>query len=151
MKRFNFRLERLLTLKKRAEDARQLALAKARANADLRRSALIELDAQRQELYTTERAHLSGATLDVATLKHFSRRQLFIRREELGGRATLAALDKEVERKREELIRATVERKALDTLKERRRETYVREELLSEQKETDEIAANTRRVHIPQF
>ncbi len=140
MKRFDFRLERVLALKQRVETERQGIFAAAERRVNDQEERLKDLRQSRQNTFSSERRELVGA-VPLASLRNYSRFYAALSRSELIARETLDALARDRERKRLELQRAAQERKGLELLKERHRGRYQALADRAEQAEFDESAA----------
>jgi len=140
MKKFRFRLERILQLKSHAEKEKQKNYGLAVSKVVDQQTALAGIDDSRRSLQDTQRQRLSGA-LDTSMMSVFSRYYLLLKKKEIGGRELLKAYEKEQEKKRIELVEATREKKTYEKLKERKFEAYNKETELSIQKEQDEMAS----------
>lgn len=142
MKKFQFRLQKLLQIKAHRKMEKQKELAKA------------------ERVRRMEEAHLellhSRMTQEIADLQmhkveHVDCRRLtqsaYYQQRLIGNMATqrqVIANAKKLEAdKRENLIEAAKEEKVFDKLKERQQERYWQEMETLQQKETDEIARNT--------
>jgi len=143
MKKFRFRLEPLLKLKAHREKEKQKIHALALHKVIEQEHGLESISHDRLGHQVQLREYLQGA-LDIGRLSAFSRYFVKLKKDELTGREMLRAFRKEAEKKRGELIEATRQRKIYEKLKERRHEQYIKNYLLTEQKEQDEIASNTQ-------
>ena len=141
MKKFRFTLQPVLEHRERIEDACKTALAARQRELDL---AQAELDAlgerfrDHSEMLRGEHRSLSAEDLRL----HYAHVAFLDRAidAQLGVVATRRAA---VERARADVLEASKERKAVEKLKDRRRETYAEEERRVEQNELDD--ANARR------
>ncbi len=140
MKKFNFRLERILQLKEHTEKEKQKVLALATHKVLTQESKLHQIDWTRQQIQKDQIEHLTGA-IDSGRLSIYSRYYLRLKKDELTGIAMLRALRKTQDEKRQELIEATRQKKIFEILKERRKARYYKELELSIQKEQDELAS----------
>ncbi|HVO38582.1 MAG TPA: flagellar export protein FliJ [Spirochaetia bacterium] len=145
MRRFQFRLERFLELRRWKERECEIALAKVlgeclvleRRIADI----AVEVSASFFTVFTT------GGAVDIGTM---ARRELYVLRlaqERERTEATLAEKRVELEEVRAKYVEAARARKVLDKLKERRADDYYERQLDEEFKTVDEIntAAQSRR------
>ncbi|MEW5923043.1 MAG: flagellar export protein FliJ [Candidatus Zixiibacteriota bacterium] len=142
MKKFRFRLERLLQLKTHAEKERQKLLGQAVQKVIEKESELRELDNTRRDIQLSQRQRLSGS-VNISNLSVYSRYYVLLKKKEMGGRELLKAYQKDQEKKRLALVEATREKKIFEKLKERKFDAYRKEMELSTQKEQDEIASQT--------
>lgn len=142
MKKFRFRLERLLQLKAHAEKEKQKLLGQAVQKVLEKESELRELDDTRRDIQSSQRQHLNGS-VSLSNLSVYSRYYVLLKKKEMGGRELLKAYQTDQEKKRLALVEATREKKIFEKLKERKFDAYLKEMELSTQKEQDEIASQT--------
>lgn len=140
MKKFNFRLERILELKEHTEKEKQKILALATHKVLAQEGELHHIDRTRRQIQKNQLKHLTGA-IDSGRLTIYSRYYLRLKKDEVTGMAMLKALRKTQDEKRLELIEATRQKKIYEILKERRIARYYKELELSIQKEQDELAS----------
>lgn len=148
MRRFQFRLERFLDLRRWKEREWELALAKILGECLLLENRITEIGreigASRLAVFT------DGARVDIEAM---SRRELYVQRlvkERERTHATLAEKRKEMEKVRARYLEASKERKVLDKLKERRAEEYYGRQKAEEFKTIDDLntaAAASRGIH----
>ena len=122
MRRFQFRLERFLELKRYRERERELELARVQGECLLLTRRIEGIDADVAE--SRSRQFSSGAAVDIESM---ARRDLFIQRlfrERERTQERLAEKTREMEAVREKYLQAAKERKVLDKLKERRAADY---------------------------
>jgi len=145
MKRFSFRLERVLHLRKHEEEREKQRLGVL----------LRELQAARRtqtacELELAELEGRFGRVLDpsigeselaVYELQLYRMRQELLRRRLAQAQAAVAALQQRVDEQRAVLLAAARRREVLEKLREREREEFQREALRGEQKIIDEVAS----------
>ncbi len=145
MRRFQFRLERFLELRRWKERECELALAKVLGECLLLERRIADIAAEISASFLS--TFTAGAVIDIEGM---TRRELYVQRlarerertaEELAGKRV------ELEKVREKYVEAAKARKVLDKLKERRSEDYYERQLDEEFKAIDEIntAAATRR------
>ncbi len=142
IKKFRFRLEKVLQLKSHLEAEKQKELALSTQKVLHQVHAINEIDRVRGECCDKERRHLTG-NVDPIHLLTFSRYFLQLKKNELKGRMVLKGLKGEEEKRRLDLVAATRQRKIYEKLKERRHQAYQKESALIEQKEQDEMAAQS--------
>ncbi|PKK84498.1 MAG: flagellar export protein FliJ [candidate division Zixibacteria bacterium HGW-Zixibacteria-1] len=142
MKKFRFRLERLLQLKAHIEKEKQKTLGRAAQKVIEKESELRGLDNTRRDIQSSQRHKLNGA-VNIANLSVYSRYYVLLKKKEMGGKELLKAYLKDQEKRRLELVEATKEKKIYEKLKERKFDIYRREVGLATQKEQDEIASQT--------
>jgi flagellar protein FliJ len=143
---FTFRLERVRSLRERAEDAAREDLARElthrlRGEALLREATEVASDARQAGLGTATRAGgASGADLLAA--------QAWIERSERNRREAALELDRrdaEVSVRRESLVVASRDREVIERLKRRRRADHDREVARIDQINLDEVALGVHR------
>jgi flagellar FliJ protein len=141
MPKFAFRLEPVLDHRQRLEDEQQLVFAAALA--DLRAAEAVRDGhiAERRAMHERLRRH--HGEMDVVELRasyaHCDYLDRSIVAQEVVIKEKLAVVDRE----RIELVAKSKDKKILEVLKERRRETFEAEASAAEQQEGDEI--NSRR------
>ncbi|TGK00733.1 flagellar export protein FliJ [Leptospira semungkisensis] len=121
MKRFRFRLEPVLRLKKIQEDQKLKELSELVAQVNVRKS---EIDGNEERIRTLSSTELAGAT-DLREYSYLQTymRQLLTRNTEL--ESEIRSFDEPVEKKRSEVSEARKEKKVLELLKENRLKDYM--------------------------
>ena len=141
MKRFAFRLEAVLELRRAAEDAAKLAFANARRAADAQAAVHAGLQAAerraKDDLAGTQRA----GVIRVADLLIHHSFIASIARRTAAAKQRLSELEGETLKARDAVVAASRDRKALDKLREHRHAGWVKDGLREEQKALDENAA----------
>jgi flagellar FliJ protein len=137
MRRFQFRLERFLELRRWKERERELALARVLGECLLleRRIADITVEVATSFLAVFR----AGTRIDIESM---GRRELYVRRlslERERTEETLVVKRRELEEVRAKYLEAAKDRKVLDKLKERRESEYYERELDEEFKTIDDI------------
>jgi len=145
MRRFQFRLERFLELRRWKDREWELALAKALGECLLLENRIAEIAREVSASFLSE--FRSGTQVDVDSMM---RRELYVQRlarEKVRTEATLAEKRAEMERVRVKYLEAAKDRKVLDKLKERAEAASYEKQLDEEFKTIDDInnAASTRR------
>ena len=137
MRRFQFRLERFLDLRRWKEREWEIALAKILGECLLLENSIteigVEIGSSRLAVFT------DGARVDVEAM---ARRELYVMRllqESERARVTLVEKRKEMEKVRAKYLEASKERKVLDKLKERRAGDYYDHQRDEEYKTVDEL------------
>jgi len=140
MARFQFRLQQFLGIKEQIEDQKELEYAKALRKVEEEKARLSELYAQRESAIEGLRNSLKKAIApidirrynnSIERLKEYIKVQI----------ERLAAAEAFAEGKRQELVQAMKERKALEIVKENSREEFLREADLTERKQVDELVS----------
>jgi len=140
MKKFNFRLEKLLQLKAHIEKEKQKVLSQVTQKVFNQERALGNIDSSRKNIQGEQRSFLTGA-VNTSMMSAYSRYYLKLKKNELLGREMLGALRIEQEDKRQDLVKATRVKKIYEKLKERKQEEFSSEYKKQLQKEQDEIAS----------
>jgi flagellar FliJ protein len=139
MARFTFRLDPVLAHRKRLEEEQQIALAaalKRQADAEwLRDDYRSRRDAFRERIRT------GHATMDATELRATYAHCAYLDRALVDQERVVTEMHRLAEIERTKLLARTRDRKVLETLRERRHETFVLEGIAAEQRETDEINA----------
>ncbi len=137
MRRFQFRLERFLELRRWKERERELALAKVLGECLLLEKRIEEIAA---EIAASLFAGFStGTRIDIEAM---TRRELYVQRlghERERAQALLVEKRRELEEVRARYLEAARERKVLEKLKERRSEEYYDRQIDEEFKTIDEM------------
>ncbi len=141
MKKFSFRLEKLLALKERMEALKRGEYGAAVQRVAEREQAILALHAERSTTATDERRHLTGDKLNVSRLQTYSRYFHHLRGQLLLSHEVKRSLEKKAEDKREEMVESSREKRTLERYKEKLRLRYIQELEKSEQAELDELGA----------
>ncbi len=137
MRRFQFRLERFLELRRWKEREWEIALAKALGACLLLEKRIDEIG--KEVAASMLSGFVAGIQIDVRAM---ARRELYLQRlarERERTEAALAEARKELEKVRAKYLDAAKERKVLDKLKERRSEEYYAHQLDEEYKSIDDM------------
>lgn len=137
MRRFSFKLEKILELRRYAEQEWELKLAEVTSRV-VAAEQEIELWAQRR--FDTRRFHSGSGTINMMLLRT---REEYVNRIDarvLELQRQLVALETERAKVREGYVEASKKRKALTRLRERQSDEYYREALREEGRDLDEIA-----------
>lgn len=144
MKKFQFRLQRLLQLKEHAKAEKQKQLAKAERSRRMEEAHKQMLEERMQQ----EISELIRTQSNVLSVER-RRRSVYYQHRLLTNlktqTAAVANAREREERRRSELIEATRQEKVYHKLRERQEARYREECDRQEQKDTDEIASNTAR------
>jgi flagellar FliJ protein len=137
MRRFQFRLERFLELRRWKEREWELKLARALGECLVLEQRIRQIGDEIGESRLA--AYTEGRRVDVEAM---ARRELFVQRlamERERARVTLEEKRREMEKVRARYLEASKERKVLDKLKERRSEEYYGRQLDEEYRTVDDI------------
>lgn len=139
MPKFAFRLEPVLGHRQRLEDEQQLVFAAALA--ELREAEAVREGhiAKRREMHERLRRH--HREMDVVELRASYAHCDFLERSIVAQEDVITEKRVAVDRERIELVAKSKDKKVLETLKQRRRETFEAEASAVEQQEGDEINA----------
>lgn len=141
MPKYKFRLETLQNVRQARRDERRVSLAEAFQAGALLDERQAELAAERTELRALQRSAGSGQFLDVNRLLEAQRYELVLkaRGQEIANQRSL--LETETERRRQALVEADRDVRALELLDDRQRREHQRQALRAEYKQLDETAA----------
>ncbi|HEX5472676.1 MAG TPA: hypothetical protein VFW73_12370 [Lacipirellulaceae bacterium] len=143
MAKYKFRLETLQKMREARRDQQRASLAEAYRAEQILAENRAELAAEEEVLRELQRAVASERYLNVSRLLEAQRYDLLLKAQsqELAKQAILLAA--ETERRRQMLVEADREVRALELLDERNRQAHARNEQRKETKRLDE-AANVR-------
>lgn len=143
MSKYQFRLETLQKVRKLHRDQQRARLTEAYQASDILGERFAELNGLQGELRKQQRAATEGTYIDVNRMAEAARYEPVLKAQEqvFGEQQTM--LDQEIERRRETLLEADRNVRALELLDERWQEEHRAEESRAEVKELDEVA-NTR-------
>jgi len=144
MKKFKFRLEPILTVKSHIEKERQKEHSVAVEKVMCQKDSLTQLDSERMNTLESQRSRQLGR-ISMAEMLICSRYLLKLKRDTLASVELLRGLQREADVKHESLLRASVEKKIYEKLKEKQKAKYFQDMERLERKETDEIATNSHR------
>jgi flagellar protein FliJ len=141
MPKYKFRLETLRNVRQARRDDRRIALAEAFQAGELLDERQAALATERTELRALQRSAGIGQFLDVNRLLEAQRYELVLkaRGQEIANQRAL--LETESERRRQALVEADRDVRALELLDERQRREHQRQALRTEYKQLDETAA----------
>ena len=139
MRRFRFKLDKILELRRYAEQEWELKLAEVTGRVVTAEQEITEWARKRHD---TRRFHAGAGTLDMLIMRT---REDYVNRIDLRVlelQHQLVALEVERSKIRDGYMEASKKRKALTRLKERQAEEYYRDALRDEGRVLDEIAGN---------
>ena len=139
MKKFSFRLEKLLRLKERAEQIKLQKHEEARRRVREQEAALSALERERLANNDRQRKIMSGG-IDVIRLRTYSRYYHKLRGDRLAGEGLRSTLIKDQHAKHSQLVAAARERKTLERYREKSEARYLAEVERHERAELDELA-----------
>jgi flagellar FliJ protein len=137
MRRFRFRLERFLELKRHRERDRELALARVLGQCLLLKRRIAEIDGEVSGSYAL--SFRAGTLIDIEAM---AGRELYVQRlvrEKARTQEALAVKTAELEEARARYLEAAKERKVLDKLRERNEAEYYERQKDEEFKTIDDL------------
>ena len=140
MKKFNFRLERLLQYKIQLEDQKRRELVSRTDDLNAQNAIFREMTHRREQYLNRYSGYFVGH-VDVEGLKTTRRYLEKVQRDLVVQARRVIDCEKKMERARAALVEAMRDRKKYENLKERKFETYIRESDKAGQKELDEFGA----------
>lgn len=141
MKKFNFRLKKVLKHKEIVENLKKERLGKAKSELNKERDLLRKMEDQRKRA----REELKERRSDRISLPETLIYEAYLERmdEEVGLQTTKAAqLSQKVKKTKEDLIQASQEKKIVEKLQERKQAEYTNELRRFEQGTSDEASVN---------
>ncbi|WP_250229353.1 flagellar export protein FliJ [Anaeropeptidivorans aminofermentans] len=140
MAKFTFSMESILKIKYSLEEQKKQEFGMAMKKLEAEKILLNSLNKRREDSVATFKVNVSSA-INPKESADFSNyiEALKFKIEEQAIKVKRA--NAEVEKKREELVEATKEKKKFEKLKENQHENYIIEEKRSEQRVTDEIVS----------
>lgn len=140
MAKFAYRLQGTLNLKEKLEEQKKMEYGHAIARLESEKQRLLELEEEQnlcmEQFRTTVTKNISQMKVQqyngyIKILKTRAKEQMKV----------IAVAEKNVEKKRTDLVYAVQERKKLEKLREKAFEEYLGEEKIAEQKAVDEIVS----------
>ncbi len=142
MKRFTFRLERILRYKVQIEEQKRLILASRVEELKENKEKMLRMTREREEYFVLYSSYFNGI-IDINRLK-IARRYLDKLHVDLINQAKrVIDCEKKVEKAKLELIEAMRDRKKFENLRERKLQAYEKEANKEEQKYLDEFAGQS--------
>lgn len=139
MKKFSFRLERVLKLRGNIEKMRLQEHEKAQAALDVQSRALARIEATRCDLIVAEQEKLTG-NVNLDSLRSYSRYFHKLRVDKVTGGELEKMLVKEKIKRKTRLVRASQEKRALEDYREKQKLRYEQESEKADRSELDELA-----------
>ncbi|MCC6574556.1 MAG: flagellar export protein FliJ [Planctomycetes bacterium] len=139
MKKFNFRLDPLLRVREQLEEARKRKLAESMSREDAAHADIARVAGEQSAAAQQMRDAKTGR-VNAAQLKLLNRYLAGLQQTRHKQEASLHKLRGEVAQRRDELIEAAQERKAVETVREHRLEEHRAETGREEQNLLDEAA-----------
>ncbi len=147
-KKFNFRLESVLKYRKIIEDEKKREFAEANKAVEEQRLKTIELEEERMELIDSIREMRSGKKDEKLHMESMVDAMLVVGGIEMGiasANNEIKRLEKEVEGKRVAFVEAQRDKKAIEIIKDKRKQTYLHELDHERQLQLDELSLRVSR------
>ena len=141
MPRFVFRLATLMKLRCTERDERRVRLAEAHAAEMVLAERIAQFEAQLQEVSRRYQSAASPGALDVDRLLDAQRFEAMLQAEKLHVEGQRETIRTEVEKRREALVVADREVRALEKLREAQHERFRQQQNRDEIKQLDEVAS----------
>ncbi len=142
MKKFNYRFEPLLKVKSEIEKQKQKEFSLAKQKVMKQSENNQNLNDNFKQSQKAQRQKQSGS-MSVAEMLVYARYFVKLKRDSIVGHEMLRALNTELDKKRDDLLESSIEKKKYEKLKEILYERYVTDVIKSETKENDEVASNS--------
>ncbi|MDR3012344.1 MAG: flagellar export protein FliJ [Chitinispirillales bacterium] len=139
-KKFTFRLETLLTVKKNKEELIKQRLAEKNREAETVRQEISHAQDQLKNFLVSEKTKRSGGDEDVAGMRQSVAHRNALKLELLKAGQKLDGVMVAIYGINQELIKASQERRAVEIIKENRYEEWKRENNAAEQKFIDDLS-----------
>ncbi len=150
-KKFKFRLESVLKYRKIIEDEKKREFAEANKAVELQRSKISELESERVEIIDSIRDMRSGNKEEKIHLSSMVDAMLVVGGIEMGiisANNEVKRLQKEVEGRRLAFVESQKDKKAIETLRDKRKKIYLKEVDSERQKQLDELSIRMSRNHM---
>jgi len=144
MKKFKYRLEPLLKVKKHIENEKKKQLALAARKVVNQKENLENIKMSKNHIISRQR-NKSKQSFKVAEMLVISRYIHKLKRDDMMNREILRVLEQDEHKKRQILFKASIERKKYEKLKEKQGEKHRKQFEDKLTKEIDEIAINNYR------
>ncbi|MCL1843933.1 MAG: flagellar export protein FliJ [Defluviitaleaceae bacterium] len=140
MPRFQFRLQQYLGVKEQLESQKEIEYAKALRTVAEEKERLAQMYEQREEAVEKLRSAVSKS-ISPMEVRRFNNHIERLKHNIKVQTERVAAAEEFAEQKRQELVQAMKERKALETVKENAREEFLKEVDIAERKKVDELVS----------
>ena len=140
-RKFRFRLETLRRVRELEQDAQRRCLAVAIREVSAMEGQLTKLGEQLRDTFESCRTERDFGRLDAATLRAHQQHTEYLHRGIRDAQIQLVARQEQVGEEQAKLAQARKKLRVLEKLREKKRESYLREVVREEQKETDEAAS----------
>lgn len=149
MSNYRFRLQPLLNLKIQEEEELQKKLVDCRRRFKEKRDSLLSLEADKDRYLRQLEEELEANKVDLNSTRWSHKYLQYLGEEITRLSLQIQQLERELERRRQQLLDKTKEKKSLEKLKEKVKAAHKRELLKQEQKRIDELA-QSRYLHYDQ-
>lgn len=140
MGKFVFKLQAVLNLKKQIESNLKNELGKAVQELERQKQILKDIESERDE-YIGEIKSKSSSGISVGLLREYNSYLSLLKDRMDLQKNNIICAQKNVDKCREELVKAVQERKMMEKLREKKYEEHIKEQQKMEQKIIDEIAS----------
>ncbi|MCL2223873.1 MAG: flagellar export protein FliJ [Defluviitaleaceae bacterium] len=140
MPRFQFRLQQYLGVKEQIESQKELEYGRAIQLVEEEKQKLVEFR-QRKDAAVEELRVLVTKAISPFEIRRYNNNIERLKHQIVAQEERVKAAEAFAEQKRQELVQAMKERKALETVKENAREEFQLEANLAEQKVVDELVS----------
>lgn len=139
MPKFNFRLQPVLNIRNQQEENLKNEMGKAIQHLEAEKQKLLSLENKKSQIVDEFNKKTKKTT--VKSLLQFNDYLEFLKAEIISQKENVNKAAINVDKIREELVKAVKTRKIMDKLKEKKKEEYVQEEKKLENKANDEIVS----------
>lgn len=140
MAKFVFKLQSFLNIKEKIEEQKRTEYGKAVSNLENEKLALQKIFENKNKTITSMQENIN-LNVNSITLKNFNDYLIFLDKEAIRQKKVIEEEKVKVEQARLELVEAIKQKKTIETLKEKHKEEYLKEELKKEQQIIDEIVS----------
>ena len=140
MARFQFRLQQYLGVKEQIEEQKELEYARALRKVEEEKALLLEMHQQRQNAIISMQTALQRMISPIE-IRRYNNTIERLKHRILVQEERVRAAQAYAEEKREELVQAMKDRKALEVVREKAYEEFMLEQNLAEQKQVDELVS----------
>lgn len=140
MAKFVFKLQSFLNIKEKIEEQKRTEYGKAVSNLENEKLALQKIFENKNKTITSMQESIN-LNVNSITLKNFNDYLIFLDKEAIRQKKVIEEEKVKVEQARLELVEAIKQKKTIETLKEKHKEEYLKEELKKEQQIIDEIVS----------
>ena len=140
MAKFIYRLQGTLSLKEKLEEQKKMEYGHAIAKLESEKQRLLELE-EEQNLCVDQFRTTVSKSINQLKVQQYNSYIKILKVRVKEQMKVIAVAEKNVEKKRTELMYAVQERKKLEKLREKAFEEYLSEEKIAEQKAVDEIVS----------